>query len=81
MLSTAEETIETYQNDNKLLKNKFDNINQEFHKFVAFIFNTVPKQAEFVLPLESICSQQMNKTLNEKLDRRNDICQNALIEK
>ncbi|XP_043487500.1 uncharacterized protein LOC122514630 [Polistes fuscatus] len=81
MLSTAEETIETYQNDNKLLKNKFDNINQEFHKFVAFVFNTVPKQAEFVLPLESVCSQQMNKTLNEKLNRYNAICQNALVEK
>ncbi|XP_015186186.1 PREDICTED: uncharacterized protein LOC107071581 [Polistes dominula] len=61
MLNRAEETIETYQNDNKLLKDKYDNINEEFHKFVTFVFNSLPKQTEFVLPFESICSQTTNE--------------------
>lgn len=81
MLNTAEETIERYQCDNELLREKFDEINQEFHKFVTFAFNTVPKQAQFVLPSESIYSQQMNQTLNENLYKYNTICRNVPIEK
>ncbi|XP_047363668.1 uncharacterized protein C6orf163 homolog [Vespa velutina] len=83
MLNTAEETVERYQSNNKLLKEKFDKINQEFHKFVTFVFDTVPKQAEFVLPSESIYSQQMDQTSNETLDTKkyNTICQNLLLEK
>nr|XP_050861112.1 uncharacterized protein C6orf163 homolog [Vespula vulgaris] len=81
ILNTTEEIAERYQNDNELLKEKFDKINQEFHKFVTFVFNSVPKQAEFALPSESIYSQQMDQTSNEKLDKYDKICQYVLVEK
>ncbi|KAL2731363.1 rho-associated protein kinase let-502 [Vespula squamosa] len=81
ILNTTKETSERYQSNNELLQEKFDKINEEFHKFVTFAFNSVPKQTEFVLPSGSIYSEQMDQTSNEKLDKYNRICQYVLVEK
>ncbi|KAK2589294.1 hypothetical protein KPH14_007846 [Odynerus spinipes] len=69
ILDLSKETILQYQNDNEMLKEKLHNINQEFHKFVTFVFNSVPKQSEFVFPPEFIYLQEMNQTLHESLDK------------
>lgn len=53
-----------YQNDNELLKEKLHNISQEYHKFVTFVFNSTPKQSEFVFPSEFIYLQEFNQSLH-----------------
>jgi len=60
-MNIMKEKITKYRNKNKMLQEKINVLTKEFQKFINFAFDTLPEHADFLLPLDLLSVNSINK--------------------
>lgn len=59
------EKIAEYCGNNTILQNKIITLTKEFQKFINFAFDAAPEHADFLLSLDLLLENDMNKEKSE----------------
>ncbi|XP_050449824.1 uncharacterized protein LOC126850659 [Cataglyphis hispanica] len=65
-INTMKKRITEYHNKNVMLQEKVIAITKEFQKFINFAFDAMPEHADFLLPLDLLSVNSINKEDNKQ---------------